>query len=470
MNKGNQDINTITESYTDLYELLETMHDNVVISDSIGVILWASPSCEITYDISMDQLVGKTIFEMEQQKIFYPSVAALVQKSKKMITIVEQNKMGQKLVVTGIPIVNEKKEIKQVISYSFDPTYLLELQEQYKDLQNLIERYSAEIRELREKEMDFPDVITKSTQMRNVLKRVLKVASVDTNLLLSGESGVGKNLIARMVHQKSTRNEGPFIEINCGAIPENLLESELFGYEPGAFTGALSKGKVGMIELAHTGTLFLDEIGELPLNLQVKLLKVIQDKTLKKIGGNQSIEVDFRLITATNKDLQSLVKDGRFREDLFYRINVIPIHIVPLRERTEDIFSLIMHFLKKFNKQYQKDKTLSNHALDILLAYSWPGNVRELQNIIEQLVVITDENHINAESLPSSIKPSNSIDMDENHTLGKALENYESHIIQRAYSRHKTTGEVAKALGISQASAARKIKKYVKDPLHKSNN
>ena len=248
----------------------------------------------------------------------------------------------------------------------------------------------------------------------------MKVCEVDTNVLITGDSGVGKNVIARLIHQHSARAKGPLIEINCGAIPESLIESELFGYEKGAFTGALHSGKTGQIELANDGTLFLDEIGELPLSMQVKLLKVIQERKIVKVGGTRQIPVNFRLISATNKNLQEEIKIGNFREDLYYRLSVIPIHIPPLKERPDDLLPLIMHFLDKANEKYQRDKTFSSSAIDALMNYDWPGNIRELQNLIERLVLTVDDDCIDIDSLPEHINLTPSINSAKELTLKKA--------------------------------------------------
>lgn len=446
--------------YRENDSLFEYILDDILIADGQGVILWVSPSFKRNYGVTENEILGKTVFEMEEQKIFYPSITAMVLKKRSKITFLQYNRKGRKIIVTAVPIFKEK-EIERVVSFSWDVNDYLALKEQYEKIENMRNRYSSEIRKYREKEMCVPGIIAKSPQMKNVLRLAMKVAAVETNVLITGESGVGKNLIARMIHQNSSRRENPFIEINCGAIPENLLESELFGYEPGAFTGANREGKIGMVELAQEGTLFLDEIGELPLNLQVKLLKVIQEKNITKIGGTKPVKVDFRLIAATNQDLESLVKVGRFRQDLFYRLNVVPIHIPPLRERPEDIFSLIIHFLEQANKQYRKHKTFSNNAINILMSYTWPGNVRELQNLVERLVITSDEDHISEDSLPDNVKVLPTIGVDEGLTLKKALELLEKQMVQEAYDRYKSTVGVAKALGISQPSAARKLKKYI---------
>ena len=445
-----------------LYSMMDSIHDNVVISDRTGTILWVSPSCETTYGIPREDFIGHTSKEMEERKIWDPAVAPMVLEAKKKITLLEETQQGEKLVVTGIPVLDENNEVKRVVSYSFDPSYILELSEQYKNMENLVSRYSAELSEYREKEMLLPGVVSQSPEMKAVQNLLLRVAKVETTLMITGESGVGKSLIARKIHQHSPRNKGPFIEINCGSIPENLLESELFGYEPGAFTGAQKQGKVGMIELAQEGTLLLDEIGELPPALQVKLLKVIQDKVVTKVGGTKPIPVDFRLIAATNKNLKEMVAQGEFREDLFYRLNVVPIPIPPLRERREDILPLIDAFLKGANEKYGWEKTMSGSLIHTLIQRDWPGNIRQLKNMVERLAVLSDGDRISDETLVGTEHALPDFHGDETHSLKETLKLVEKKIIQKAYARHGTTVGVAKALSISQSSAARKVAEYVK--------
>ena len=445
-----------------LYSMMDSIHDNVVISDRTGTILWVSPSCEATYGIPREDFIGYTSKEMEERKIWDPAVAPMVLEAKKKVTLLEETQQGEKLVVTGIPVLDENNEVKRVVSYSFDPSYILELSEQYKNMENLVSRYSAELSEYREKEMLLPGVVSQSPEMKAVQNLLLRVAKVETTLMITGESGVGKSLIARKIHQHSPRNKGPFIEINCGSIPENLLESELFGYEPGAFTGAQKQGKVGMIELAQEGTLLLDEIGELPPALQVKLLKVIQDKVVTKVGGTKPIPVDFRLIAATNKNLKEMVAQGEFREDLFYRLNVVPIPIPPLRERREDILPLIHAFLKGANEKYGWEKTMSGSLIHTLIQRDWPGNIRQLKNMVERLAVLSDGDRISDETLVGTEHALPDFHGDETHSLKETLKLVEKKIIQKAYARHGTTVGVAKALSISQSSAARKVAEYVK--------
>ncbi|HHV61935.1 MAG TPA: sigma 54-interacting transcriptional regulator [Firmicutes bacterium] len=312
-------------------------------------------------------------------------------------------------------------------------------------------------------------IVAYSVEMGRVLQLASKVANVNSTVLLLGESGVGKEVVARYIHRTGYRKAGPFIKINCGAIPETLLESELFGYETGAFTGAKREGKPGMIELASGGTLFLDEISELPLNLQVKLLQVIQERQLVRIGGIRPIEVDIRIIAATNRDLQAMVREGTFRADLFYRLNVVPIRVPPLRERRDDIVPLIYHFLERFNQKYHRDMSISEEAKDRMLAYEWPGNVRELENLMERLVVTVDAPAILPCHLPEEVRGEGRATPCKGAVyvrgivpLKEATEEVERQIITRALERNESTYRIAKLLGVNQSTVVRKIRKYAR--------
>ncbi|MEC9488043.1 MAG: sigma 54-interacting transcriptional regulator, partial [Halanaerobium sp.] len=304
--------------------------------------------------------------------------------------------------------------------------------------------------------------------MESVLNLAEKVARVNSTVLLQGESGVGKGVVARIIHDLSAREDGPFVAINCGAIPETLLESELFGYETGAFTGASRKGKPGLIETAEGGTLFLDEITEIPLNLQVKLLQVIQERRLVRIGGVRPIAVDIRVIAATNQDIEMLVREGLFREDLYYRLNVVPIKIPPLRERQEDIIPLINHFLERYNKKYGQEKDLTREAKRALKKYHWPGNCRELENLIERLVVTSEQAVIGLTDLPQNIKgymPGNPVEVHRLLPLGEARELVEKLLLEkaRAEAESGSTYEMARILSVDQSTVVRKWNKYFPD-------
>jgi TyrR family helix-turn-helix protein len=310
----------------------------------------------------------------------------------------------------------------------------------------------------------FAGIVANSPSMYNVIQLTGRLSDVDSTVLITGESGVGKGVIAKLLHENGSRRDHPFIKVNCGAIPENLIESELFGYESGAFTGSRKDGKKGLFETAEKGTIFLDEISELPLNLQVKLLQVIQEREITKVGGVESIPIDVRIISATNKDLMALVREGKFREDLYYRLNVVPISIPPLRERPEDIIPMIRIFLNLNNIKMKEHKEIDSKTIAILMKYPWPGNVRELQNIIERLVITTKGTVILPENLPSFIYDNaggiESVSIPAAKSLKDALDHAEREILLKAQEQYKTTRAMAKALGVSQPTVVRKLQKY----------
>ena len=445
----------------ELDAILESIHDDILIADGQGKILKVSKSFVDVYGIEEDQILGKTVFDMEQQGIFKPSVISRVLQTNQKITMRQRNNRDRDLIVTALPVRDENGEIIKVVSFTRDLTDFLNLQEQYSELESKVEKYTAEIEELRNMSMDLEGIVAKSAKSQDILHTIHRIAPFDANVLLTGESGVGKSMFAKMIHKRSKRAEYPFIEINCGAIPENLLESELFGYEGGSFTGANKEGKIGLIELAQKGTLFFDEIVEMPLNLQVKLLNVIQNKTIKRVGGTKDIQVDFRLIAASNKNFKQQIEEKQFREDLYYRLNVITIEILPLRQRREDIVPLALYFIDKFNKHHQLNKSFSRKVFDRMVAYDWPGNIRELENITERLLLTTENEMVDEKDLPEDMRHK-AEPMTElyDRSLTDAIEALEKHMICNAYEKYGTTVGVAEALGISQPTAVRKIRKY----------
>ncbi|MCG8484890.1 MAG: sigma 54-interacting transcriptional regulator, partial [Clostridia bacterium] len=383
------------------------MDDNdISITDEKGIMLKVSSNYGKHYGIDNSEILGKSVYELEKKKIFYPSVTNEVLREKKKVTLLQKNIFGQSMLVTGVPIFDENNKIKYVISFhSIDIANLCDFREKYEKMIEYMTAHYAEIMELKLKKMQTKEIISKSKKMNNIYKIITNIADTNANVLITGETGVGKNLFAKLIHKESNRVEKAFVEINCGTIPENLIESELFGYEKGSFTGADIKGKIGKVELANNGTLFLDEIGELPLNMQQKLLQVIQDKKIIRVGGTKYIDVDFRLVAATNKNLVELSEKGQFREDLYYRLNVVQITTPSLKEIPDDIPLLLEHFLKQYKTEYKvKQKKLSNTAIKLMQQYSWPGNIRELENLIKGLITLVPGSVIDEEHLPEYIK------------------------------------------------------------------
>lgn len=441
----------------ELLPILDSISDAVFIDSNEGVSLWCNKAVFDLYEVKPEDICGKHVNDLEKTGIFTPSVASLVMEQKKEVTIIHENKSGKRLLSTGIPIFDKEKNITRIITTSRDITELVNLQKQLESVKNTLD-------DLRSCDKFYADgVVANSHAMFNILQLTKRLSDVDSTVLITGDSGVGKGVIANLLHKNGYRKDKPFVKINCGAIPENLIESELFGYERGAFTGSRAEGKKGLFEIAQKGTIFLDEISELPLNLQVKLLQVIQEREFTRVGGVKSINIDIRIISATNKDLLELVKEKKFREDLYYRLNVVPINIPPLRERYEDIIPLIQYNLKEYNKKLNTNKKIDPNAMAILIKYEWPGNVRELQNIIERLVITTKEDVITPENLPLFIRESilkKGYVNHENDTLKAILEKKEKEVLLESYTYKKSTRAVAKDLGLSQPTVVRKLNKY----------
>lgn len=455
-------------------------YDSIYEVDSQGNVIRANPATERISGVVPDQVIGKSIYEIESDRTFFPSITPLVLENRKPTTILQNVGSAGKAVVTGVPVFDQKGEIVRIISVTRDISELIELIEEsstdiklmsklYERLRkcsDLNEQYSKALSKIQKETIEVKRINTKNRLMGNVVEIAKKIACVDSTVLILGETGVGKDMIATMIHNTSERRGKSFVKINCGAIPEGIFESELFGYEKGAFTGAQKEGKLGLIEIANEGTLFLDEIGELPLNLQVKILQVIQEHSFIKVGGTTRKKVDIRLIAATNKDLKQMVKDGSFREDLFYRLNVVPIVIPPLRERKEDIPELIMNFIEHFNKKYKRNKQLASETMHILLDYDWPGNVRELENLAERLVIVSKDKIIYPEDLPPNIYEiseqivQSRISHKEGMTLKETIEKVEFEMIRGAYQKYGSTTKAAEALGVNQSTVVRKLKKY----------
>lgn len=448
----------------DAGKLLNVMFDDLAVVDGNQTMIYVTDGFLKNYKVSRDEVIGKSLDYLEENFILNPSVAKLVFENHETVIKSHQNKDGQLLTIKGIPIFDDSGNIEYVVSFYVSSDDIDVLTHERSRLTKQLEGYQQALNDL---QSYIRYGMTNLRGSKYVLKEINKIKQYDVTVLFTGESGVGKTTFAKELHSNGPRAMAPFVEISCGAIPDNLLESELFGYEKGAFTGANSHGKKGLIETAAGGTLFLDEIGELPLNLQSKLLKVLQDKTISRVGGTKEISVDFRLISATNKDLKSMVKEGSFREDLFYRINVITIDIPPLREREDDKITLLGYFLDGFNLKYNRKKRMNSQCIKALSAYSWPGNIREMENLVESLVLLTDEDIIKIENLPRHIMGTEDENNDESFsynfegTLSEQIKEYERKIICDAVSKYRTSVMVGKKLGISQPTAARKIKEYL---------
>ena len=465
-------LQTSNSAVKELDAIFESSYDGFYIADSTGVVTRVNSAWEKICGFPRAEILGKTAHELVDSKWYDKSAAVAALEQKKPVTllvnILAGPRKGNQVMATGTPMFDENGELMQIVVNVRDMTDLEQLQRQLEATVELNQRYVSELEQIRLQQLKMEDLVAKSPSMQRVVEMAARIATVDSTLLIMGESGVGKEVITNKIHSLSRRKNQPFIKINCGAIPENLLESELFGYAGGAFTGAKKDGKPGMFELASGGTLFLDEIGELPLGLQVKLLRVLQEKTLTRVGGVKPISVDVRVIAATNKDLPTLVKAGTFRDDLYYRLNVFGIQIPPLRQRREDIPPLLHEMLRKVNQKYGLQKRFSTAAVERLVNYDWPGNVREMENLVERLVVLVNEPYIDPCHLPETMqaKIETVVDGSEAVVLNRvvpykqAVEELEALLLERAFGEHGSTRKVARVLEVNQSTIVRKMKQY----------
>lgn len=438
--------------------IFESSFDAIWVTDGKGKILRVSPSIENLIGMPPNSIEGKYASELIMQGIHSDSIIMRSIECRKVVTGTTVTRIGKDALVTSTPIFDDAGQISLVVSNIRDISELKQLQNRILQVEGLNQFYRGELQQIKMRNK----IIYRSSIMHELMNLVMRLAKFDCTVLIQGETGVGKEVIADLIHQNSYRKNKPLIKINCGAIPENLLESELFGYEAGAFTGANRQGKAGLFEVANEGTLLLDEIGELPLNLQVKLLRAVQNKTITRIGGTKEIPLDIRILSATNRDLNDMISHKQFRMDLFFRLNVASVEIPPLRERKEDILALITFFLDMCNDKYGTIKRLNSSAIDALMDYHWPGNIRELENIIERLVVTVEHDAINAHHLPKWITLAKTNDTESENicSLSKAIEDTERRLLKQAFSQYKTTRQMAKALDIHQSTLIRKAAKY----------
>lgn len=455
------ELERVQEVKEELNTVIQSSFDGIMETDANGQVLIVNDAYIRITGISREELIGKNEAQLAQDGYYDRSVSLMVKEKGKPVTIEQRLKTGKKLLVTGNPVFNERGELIRIITNARDLTELEQLRQDMEQAQELSRHYQDELRKIRiSQESNF---VAESQQSKDIVDLIIRVSKVDTTVLIQGESGVGKEIVAQLLHKHSPRCNQPFIKINCAAIPESLLESELFGYEAGAFTGASRQGKMGIFELANKGSLFLDEVGEIPLHLQGKLLRVLQDGEFTRIGGYKPIKVDVRVIAATNRDLAQMVAEGTFREDLYYRLNVIPIYVPPLRERKEEIAPLVRHFLHIFNEKYGFNKTISASALGVLMEYNWPGNIRELRNVIERAVVTSPDSVIEDFSFLNAEQPEKKVNTICDYgpiNLKKEVEEYEKQIIKRYMEKYGSLRKTARYLGSSQTTIWRKATQY----------
>jgi PAS domain S-box-containing protein len=449
----------------ELEAIINSSSEGLWICDSKANVLRMNPASERIHEIKAEDVIGRNMQELVDEGFIDKSATLEVIKTGKSVNILQQRK-GRKLVITGTPVYDTSGRIIRIVSSVRDITEIESLQRELEEQEAMKDQLRSHMLELQNIELESRQVIAKSPCMLKALRQAIKVGSVDASVLLLGESGVGKGMIADIIHKHSPRAEKPLIRINCGAIPESLIESELFGYEKGAFTGAKTAGKPGYLELADGGTVFLDEIAELPLPSQVKLLRFLEDGRITRLGGTTSRKVDVRILAATHRDLEEMIGQATFRLDLYYRLKVVPIEVPAVRERKDCILPLIQHYIKFFGEKNGIKKRLTRSAQDALLSYSFPGNVRELMNICERLVVMSETELIDMIDLPKDIVPNSLESMVEaanwtnGMTLQQAMDNLEQKMLAKAIKLHGNQRRAASALGVNQSTIARKLDKH----------
>jgi PAS domain S-box-containing protein len=438
----------IKEHETTAFMIGDAIADGICVVNAEGIVTQINKGYTEIIDIKEEEILGKSIQEMLDKQYFSNAVSLeVIEKKQKISAMTTLNKNNRKVLLVGTPLMDENNNVIKVITVMRNLTELMELKEELEEAERKKQEYREELNSL-----------------KKVKELIDHVAQTDATVLITGETGSGKEVVAREIYKKSKRKDAKYVKINCAAIPENLLESELFGYVKGAFTGADKKDKKGLFEIANNGTILLDEISEMPLKLQSKILRVLQEREITRVGGTESIKIDVRIIASTNESLEELIKQNLFRADLYYRLNVFPIKIPPLRERREDIPDIAASFLTKFNRIHEKNKYFSNSAISALVKYDWPGNVRELENIIERMVIVSrnkvlDSDDVLAIAYMGDKKPSdiNSINIGET-SLKEAVQAYEKKILEKVLNEYGTSYAAAEVLKTTQPTIVRKAK------------
>jgi PAS domain S-box-containing protein len=448
-------------SFHTFVHFLNYSYDGLLLSDKDDRIFYMNDAVERISGLKNEEMLGLTTKEMQEQGFILSQSKKVLKKDP--LTIIQKLKTGKEVFTTSRPVKDKDGNTLCYIATFRDLSELNELHSEH-TLQRDIDY--TELQELRTRFLFTEDVVTSSKEIKKVVDKTLKAAKSDATVLIIGESGVGKELFAKIIHNASHRSNKRYIQINCGALPENLIEAELFGYEKGAFTGA-ERAKTGLLEVANGGTVLLDEIGDLPFNVQVKLLRVLQTGEYYRIGATTTRLLNIRFIAATHRDLSAMVKNGSFREDLFYRLNVVPIHVPPLRNRKEDILPLAHHFLQNMNRKYKTNKRLDEETCKCIEKYTWPGNVRQLENVIERMLIMSDEDLIKPTVFPDEFLcdiekdvPPYQLKKEEIIPLEELREMTEKEMIQRAINKYGSIRNASKYLNVDHSTVIRKMKKY----------
>lgn len=469
---------TLSEASERLNAIIEHSFDGIFITDAKANVIRINHAYEVITGLKKEEVLGKNMADLVRNKLISESGSLQVIKTKQPVTLQQCFRSGKEALVTSSPIFDADGNFIMIVTNVRDLTEIYNLKAVVQEKTAAMDRLAMELEHLQTTSEDNQEIIAKDETTLAAMLLANRVASMDTTVILLGETGVGKEVMARYIFQHSHRAKNSFIKVNCGAIPENLIESELFGYEGGAFTGANKNGKIGLFELANKGTLFLDEIGELPKDMQVKLLRALQEQEIMRVGGTKPVKIDVRIIAATNRNLEEMVKNGTFREDLYYRLTVFPISIPPLRMRKKDIIPLALSFLEKLNQKYQLKKYFTDLSMQLLHEYDWPGNIRELKNIVERAIIISPSDAIKPENLHihSASKPIVIIKDNEfgNNTknslpppppefpinLKNTLEKIEYTYMVQAYKFFGNVRDAAKNLGLTPSTFVRKRKQY----------
>lgn len=449
----------------ELDAIIDSSSDGLFVCDARANVIRVNPASERIHHIQAKELIGKNMVDLIGQGFIDRSAALEASQYKTTVSLL-QKKDNRKLISTGTPVFDDAGNLIRVVVSERDISEIDKLQRELEEQASIKDQLQHQLLVIQQADLKNNQIIARSPSMIKTLERALKASPANSSVLITGESGAGKGLIANLIHKNSSRSKNPLIRINCGTIPETLIESELFGYEAGAFTGAQAGGKPGSLELANGGSLFLDEIAELPLSAQVKLLRFLEDGRLIRLGGSKVRTINARILAATHRNLKNMVEKGTFRHDLYYRLNVIPLHLPALRERNECIPPLVRHYLDYFAEINGTRKRLSRSAFDALLAYSFPGNVRELMNICERAVVMSETEVIDLQDLPKDVvkhqleDPVLAGQWPEEMTLKQILKSVERKVLLRTLGKYKNQSKVAAALGVSQPTIARRLKEY----------
>lgn len=444
--------------------VLDTISDGVFISDAAGTTLYVNRMYAELSGMSETELRGKNVRELVDEGVFDRALNPEVVRTGKPATYMQKLKDGKNVVISGVPVFDEKGKVCLVVTYVRDETRLAQLNEQTGEQRRQIREINDKLAFVAKSQgRDLEPAFT-SHAMQEVAAELQRYAVTDATVLIMGETGVGKDVFARMTHRWSRRKDKILLKVDCGGISETLTESEIFGYAPGAFTGASSKGKPGYFEIADGSTIFLDEIGELPLSMQTRLLRVLQDNEIVRVGSSQPRKVDVRIIAATNRNLEECVEAGTFRRDLFYRLNVGTVRIPPLRERPEDVRVLAEYFLRQFTAKYRKKMTFMDITLDMMARYRWPGNARELQNMVHSLVITRQGPMLSPRDLPSAIsglrdeqgEPLDAVLM-RARPLKNIMADMEREFLRRAIEVHGSIRKVAEMFQVNRSTIFRKL-------------